>query len=144
MKRYWLNFIIVFFFISCSVKPEPLVLGKDACYTCKMTLVDKKFGAEIVTKKGKIYKFDDMNCMVNFNNSGYEPTENIAYRLVVDYAHPAKLLDATQTFYSKSSLIKSPMGGHLAGFEKKEDLEKFNAKWHGVILTWGDVNVQFK
>ena len=52
--------------LGCSAKPEPLVFGKDACYTCKMTLVDSKYGAELVTQKGKIYKFDDLNCMLNF------------------------------------------------------------------------------
>ena len=39
---------------------------KTPAYTCKMTLVDKKFGAEVVTKKGKVYKFDDLNCMIKF------------------------------------------------------------------------------
>ncbi|HEY3387683.1 MAG TPA: hypothetical protein VGK46_14315, partial [Saprospiraceae bacterium] len=57
--------------IACSQDPEPLRYGKDTCYTCKMTLMDKKFGAELVTAKGKVYKFDDVNCMVNFINSDY-------------------------------------------------------------------------
>jgi copper chaperone NosL len=43
--------LITVLFLSCSNDPQPLQYGKDACYACKMTLVDKKFGAEIVTKK---------------------------------------------------------------------------------------------
>ena len=143
MKTYFL-FIPVILILSCSVKPEPLVMGKDACHTCKMTLVDNKFGAEIVTKKGKVYKFDDVNCMINFSNTGYEPEENIAFWLVEDYANPGKLLNAKQLFYSKSDKIKSPMNGNVSAFEKKEDLEKYNAEWNGVILTWGELVTQFK
>ncbi len=126
------------FLVSCSVKPEPLVLGKDACYACKMTLVDGRFGGEIVTKKGKVYKFDDLTCMVNFSKSGYEPKENIALQLVIDYAHQGNLIDVQKTSYCKSEQIKSPMAGQAAAFEKKEDLEKFNSEWKGTVLTWDE------
>ena len=125
--------------LSCSVNPEPLVLGKDACYTCKMTLMDKKFGAEIVTKKGKVYKFDDLNCMIKFTSSGYEPAENIAFQLAVDFSNPEKLIDTQQAFYSQSDQVKSPMASHVAAFEKKEDLERYNKEWTGVILTWEEL-----
>jgi copper chaperone NosL len=119
-------------------------MGKDACHTCKMTLMDNKFGAEIVTKKGKIYKFDDLNCMINFNNSGYEPEENIEHRLVADFVQTDKLVDATKTFYCKSAKINSPMGSQVAAFEKKTDLEKFNSEWQGSTLTWDELATLFK
>ena len=41
-------------FLSCATGPEPIRFGKDNCHSCKMTLTDKRFGAEIVTKKGKV------------------------------------------------------------------------------------------
>ena len=129
---------------SCTVKPEPLIMGKDACYTCKMSLMDQKFGAEIVIKKGKVYKFDDLNCMINFNNSEFEPSENIAFRVVADFAHPQKLIDATQAFYIQSEHVKRPMGCHVAAFEKKEDLTTFKKELEGVILDWQELVTQFK
>jgi len=104
-----------------------------------MTLVDKKFGAEIVTKKGKIYKFDDLNCMIRFISSGYEPAENIAFQLAVDFSNPEKLIDTQQAFYSQSDQVKSPMSSHVAAFEKKEDLERYNKEWTGVIVTWEEL-----
>lgn len=131
--------LLCFSLLSCSVNPEPLVLGKDACYTCKMTFIDKKFGAEIVTKKGKVYKFDDLNCMLKFMDSKYESAENIALQLVVDFAQPEKLVNARQAFYSQSEQVKSPMSSHVAAFEKKEDLEGYNKEWSGVILTWEEL-----
>jgi copper chaperone NosL len=144
MKANVLICLIAISLLSCNVKPEPLTMGKDACYTCKMTLMDNKFGAEIVTRKGKVYKFDDLNCMISFNNSGYEPEENIKHRLVVDFTQTDKLIDATKTFYCKSTKINSPMGSQAAAFERKTDLEKFNSEWQGATLTWDELVTQLK
>jgi copper chaperone NosL len=144
MKGTILIYLIAISLLSCHTNPEPLTMGKDACYTCKMTLVDNKFGAEIVTKKGKVYKFDDLNCMISFNNSGYEPQENIEHLLVVDFTQTDKLIDASKMFYCKSAKINSPMGSHVAAFEKKQELEKFNSEWQGSTLTWNELITQFK
>ncbi len=129
---------------SCSVEPTPLLYGKDACHACKMTLMDKKFGAEVVTSKGKVYKFDDMNCMVNFLNSGSVQEEEIAYRLVIDFANPEKLIDAKDAHYVKSDNIRSPMASEVAAFSKKEDLDAANKEWRGVLLSWGELVAAFK
>lgn len=130
--------------VSCSVNPEPLRYGQDACYTCKMTLMDKKFGAEIVTHKGKIYKFDDMNCMVNFHNSGIEPEDNMANRLVIDFGNPGILINAQEALFIKSNQINSPMGGQLAAFSSPDQLNQYNKQWNGILLSWGEVVTVYK
>lgn len=136
--------LITVLFLSCSNDPQPLQYGKDACYACKMTLMDKKFGAEIVTKKGKVYKFDDVNCMVNFYNSGYEPEENIAHLLVIDFAQPEKLIDTKHTFFVKSNQLRTPMASQVAAFEHEADYMKYHKEWKGILMSWGEVVTQFK
>ncbi len=133
-----------FLFSSCSTEPEPLNYGTDVCYFCKMTLVDKKFGAEVVTKKGKVYKFDDLNCFINFYHSGYEPTENFTHKLVIDYSNPGKLIVATDAFYLKSAEIRSPMDGRIAAFEMKSSMDNFKKQLNGIYLVWGEVITQYK
>ena len=130
--------------LSCKVEPEPLQYGQDACHTCKMTLMDKKFGAELVTKKGKVYKFDDVNCMLNFYNSGDIVPEEFSHKLVVDFSQPANLIEAADAFYLKSSEIKSPMASHVAAFGKKESMEDLKKQWNGIYLVWGELVTQFK
>lgn len=130
--------------LSCEVEPEPLQYGQDACYTCKMTLMDKKFGAELVSKKGKVYKFDDVNCMLTFYNSGEILPQDFAYRLVTDFSQPAKLIEAADAFYLKSPAIKSPMASQVAAFQEKENMEKIKKEFSGIYLVWGELVTQFK
>ncbi len=141
--------VLIVFFVSvlmysCSVEPSPLIYGKDGCHTCKMTLMDKKFGAEIVTTKGKVFKFDDMNCMINFLNSANMDDHDIAYHLVIDFANPEKFINAKDAHYVKSDKIRSPMASEIAAFSKKEDLDKTNKEWKGILLSWGELVTEFK
>ena len=146
--RILISFLSASIFIlstsSCSTDPEPLVYGIDLCNFCKMTLMDKKFGAELVTKKGKVYKFDDMNCFLNFYNSVFEDSEDYQHKLVVDFTSEGKLIDATQAFYIKSSAIRSPMDGQVAAFELKANSDKYKKEWKGIYLAWGEVITQYK
>lgn len=136
--------LIAILFFSCSVDPQPLQYGKDSCHTCKMTLMDKKFGGEIVTAKGKVYKFDDVNCMVNFLNSGYLEDEKIEHTLVVDYTQPGKLIRAEEAYYLKSDEIRSPMASEVAAFETEKVMLKHKSKLKGIYLDWGELKAQFK
>ncbi len=130
--------------LSCTAEPEPLEYGHDACHTCKMTLVDRKFGAELVTSKGKVFKFDDVNCMLTYYHSGENDPAVFTHKLVVDFSDPAKLVAATDAFYLKSSGIKSPMASQIAAFEKKENMDKAKDELNGIYLVWGEVVTQFK
>ena len=81
MKNNFL-LLLTFIFFSCTTKPELLVVGKDVCSSCKMPVSDLKYGAEIITEKGRIYKFDDVICMLNFMKAGIIPGEKIKSILV--------------------------------------------------------------
>jgi copper chaperone NosL len=130
--------------ISCSADPQPLQYGKDACYVCKMTLMDDKFGAEVVSTKGKVFKFDDANCLINFLNTGVTPDEEIAHCLITDFASPGVLVDAKTAFYVKSENIKSPMASNVAAFQNKTNLDLQNDSWKGIQLSWGELITQYK
>ncbi len=129
---------------SCSTDPEPLNYGQDACHTCKMTLMDKKFGAELVTKKGKVFKFDDVNCMLTYYNSSEIKPEEFAHRLVVDFSTPAELVDASNAFYLKSPEIKSPMASQVAAFASKVKMDEMRKNQTGIYLVWGELVTEFK
>lgn len=129
---------------SCSAEPEPLAYGKDICHECKMTLMDNKFGAELVTTKGKIYKFDDLNCFFNFYNSPEGSRGEYAYRLVIDFTKPGTLIEAGNAHYVKSESIKSPMASKMAAFEDYQLMTATKKNVKGIYLSWGEAVTQFK
>lgn len=139
--------VIAVSFIKCSVKPEPLRYSKDNCSFCKMTLVDDRFGGELVTKKGKIFKFDDLKCMMMFMNSDEGKAIEYAHLVTVNYAHVADEFDLISTegaFFLESQEVKSPMAGNVAAFGSKEDAEKFQKQWNASALTWNELLNRFK
>ncbi len=142
--RFCFGILLIINLDSCSTEPEQLQYGTDACHFCKMTLMDKKFGAELVTTKGKVYKFDDLSCFINYYNSGIEPTDIYEHTLVIDYSDPGKLIDATTAFYVASPQIRSPMDGKVAAFELKPSMDNFKKQCNGIYLSWGEVVTQYK
>lgn len=133
-------FLMVFMLASCSIDPEPLNYGKDQCDHCRMTIMDNKFGAEIITKKGKIYKFDAAECMINFVKQGKINEDEISKYVVIDASKPGQFTDAKTATYLVSENFPSPMGADLSAYENKTDAENFQKNYQGVIKTWDDIN----
>jgi copper chaperone NosL len=131
--------ILVFFCSACDVEPEALHFGDDACSFCKMTLMDEKFGAEVVTAKGKIFKFDDINCMLNFIKDNNISDQDVKFMLVTDYQHAGKLLDVNLAYFLSSDEIRSPMGGNVAAFSSVEYCRQVNNEVGGSIIGWQEL-----
>lgn len=125
--------------ISCSPKPQKINYGKDACNYCKMIISDRRFGGEIVLKTGKVYKFDDIGCLINFFWEQNLTEKDVAMFLVVDYK-TGELIDATKSFYIQSDKIHSPMAYDIAAFKNPEDAEEFLNEKGGGLMNWAQVN----
>lgn len=127
---------------SCKIEPKEINYGNDHCHYCDMTVVDKTHVAQYVTKKGKAYMFDAIECMVNdLNKNNNEDT--MAFLLVADYANPGNLVDAKTATYLISEKIKSPMGANLSAFNSKEIAEKTLKENGGKLYTWSALKEKF-
>ncbi len=124
------------FFISCTTKPEPFQQGKDVCSFCKMDISDMRYGGELITKKGRVHKFDDLHCMTAFLRSGSVDEKTVAQFLVINFQKPNTFLDAGKASFVVSPGLKSPMGGNAAGFETKEAAVAFAKDKGAEILGW--------
>jgi copper chaperone NosL len=142
-KIYLLFAISILFLTSCKVEPKAINYGDDHCHLCDMTVVDKTHAAEYVTKKGKAFMFDAVECMVMKINKGQNENE-LAFILIADYANPGKLVDAKTATYLISEKLKSPMGANLTGFSSKEAAEKVLAENGGKLYTWEALKKQLK
>lgn len=129
-----LAFIVVLL-LGCNPKSEKINLGKDQCAECKMTIADPKFGAEIVTKKGKVYKFDDTHCIAIFLERRGVELGNIHQTLFVRYDKPGEFIDVRSAEFVVSSQFKSPMGGNAAAFINVAEANKKSAEIEGSRVT---------
>lgn len=130
---------VVFFMVcltSCSVGPEKIQIGKDACSYCKMSIADNRFGGEILTKKGKIYKFDDTHCILGFIKENVIDNENIRETYLVNFEEPHDLIEATRSILLKSKALHSPMGGNIAAFSDQNKVKEAFIKFNAEEVTW--------
>ncbi|WP_273565534.1 nitrous oxide reductase accessory protein NosL [Maribacter halichondriae] len=127
--------------IGCTVKPQPIVYGSDVCHFCSMTIVDQQHAAQFVTDKGKAFKFDASECMMNH----LKEVDNFkgALFLVNDYEAPGELIDATKATFLISKGIPSPMGEFLTAFGTKEGAEMAQSGNGGDLFTWEELKSRF-
>lgn len=115
---------------SCNSQPQPIKVGSDACHFCKMIISENRFGAEILTQKGKVYKFDDIICLVDFTKAEKQSLANASYYFT-NFEGKHDLLKSSESFLLKSEALKSPMNGNMAAFSSKQSLQKAIATFNG-------------
>ncbi len=136
-NKFFYFLVITILLISCTVSPKKIDYGKDACNFCKMMIVETKFASEIVTNKGRAFKYDAIECMLDDIKIKKENT--LAYILVTDYTKPKKLIDATKATYLISKDIKSPMGANLSAYISKEEGQLNGNK----LYNWNAIKEHF-
>ena len=126
---------MMIFFAGCTPKAEKIIIGKDSCAECRMTIMDPKFGGEIVTTKGRVYKFDDTHCIALFlERRGVELSE-IHQTLFVNYESNNSFIDVKDAEFVISSTLKSPMAGNAAAFPNAAAAERKSAQIEGSRVT---------
>ncbi|MGB0849689.1 MAG: nitrous oxide reductase accessory protein NosL [Bacteroidia bacterium] len=126
---------------SCSMEPKEIDYGRDACSYCKMNIVDQQHAAEIVTKKGKVYVYDAIECMLNDDeNSG---AESVGLYLVMDYNNPNTFIDAKTSYYLISENVPSPMGAFLSALKSEGDAIKMQQEKGGKTYNWESIQKEF-
>lgn len=126
---------ILVLFSSCQPEPQTIEYGFDACTHCKMTISDNRFGSELVTSKGKVYKFDAIECLVEYKKG---LTEQYAFQLVTDFNEPGKFIDAEKAWYLKSEAIPSPMGMGLSAFGDEKKAINIATEKGGEVYSWDE------
>lgn len=127
-------------FVSCNAGPEPIRTGIDNCSFCKMTISDRRFGAEIVTKKGKVYKFDDAHCIAAFLQTKFLSQSNIKDIYFTNFSDDHSLIKASEASLLKSDELHSPMGGNIAAFNNADSMTKMKQQYNGVAISWNELN----
>ena len=143
MRKYGF-FVLLLLAASCSVKERPISYGTDECDYCKMTVMDHRYGAEIVTQKGKAYTFDAAECLIEYLYHNEALSQNSKFLLVTSYTEPDHLIDAKGATYLVSKEMPSPMGAYLTAFSERETAVEYHQEKGGEMYTWDELYKNFR
>ncbi len=141
MKEMFIITLIsaIMFTAGCSDGPEPINYGTDQCSHCRMTIVDKKYGSELVTVKGKVFKFDAAECMVNYIKVKGTNENEYSNILVTEMTSPEKFIDAGTASFLISPKLRSPMGENISSFGDRNTADKYKSDYGGEIYDWNSL-----
>jgi copper chaperone NosL len=123
---------------GCSSGPQPVQYGQDNCSFCKMTFTDIRFGGEVCTKKGKVFKFDDVHCLLESLKAGVPAHRDIGGIYLVDF-EKGGWIGAADALLLRSAGFHSPMGGDIAAFAGMEALQRNQQQFNGQIVIWKEL-----
>lgn len=126
--------------MACAA-PAPGVIhyDADACEHCRMTISDPRFAAQLVTRTGKRYLFDDPTCVAAFVEAGSVAPDDVHSIWVNDHAHPGSHVNVTDAVFVVSDRIRAPMNGGTAAFAAAADAAALQSATAGCLARWSDV-----
>ncbi len=131
---------ILLFLIACKNNtPEPIRYGEESCNSCKMKIMDARFGAAILTKKDKTFHFDDVNCLADYVKKENIKQDQIAGMYVADFSKFQTLIPTEKAFYLLGGSIKSPMASGVACFSSEASRGEAQKQLGGIVVNWGEV-----
>lgn len=128
--------LIISMMTSCSVDPSPFKLGVDNCSYCSMTITNPRFGAEVITMKGKIFKYDDLGCLLSQIKEGELKKADIRQIYSADFADKNTLTPIEKCHLLESEELHSPMGSNIATFTNADSLKSFAIRNSGKEIDW--------
>jgi copper chaperone NosL len=102
-----------------------------------MAITENKFGSELITNKGKIFKFDSIECLADYSLK--QKVEIIHTMWVSNLTQPDMFIEINEAFFLRSDNLKSPMGLNLCAVKEKSAIEKLIAEYGGEELSWNQV-----
>lgn len=124
---------------SCStIEPELIGLNKDVCDFCKMTISDGRYACEMITNKGRVYKFDDLGCLLAYKKENKK--RQCKYIFINDYDQNKEMVSAENAFYVESAHLNSPMGGNCAAFKDSVKANKLAKQFAVKVSNWSAIN----
>jgi len=125
--------------LACGTPgPTPIAFGRVACEHCHMIIADPRFAAELVTRTGKVYPFDDAGCLATFAVTGPVSAERVHSVWVTDFRHPGILIPAQDAAFLRTEQIRTPMGSNLLAVPRAAG-DSLQAALGGILLDWGQV-----
>lgn len=121
---------------GCTPKVESVIFGSDLCDNCRMKIHDHRYGGAILTEKGKTYKFDSLECLLEFESKKLDKQEIVKERYAFNTFKKGELINVNQAVFLNVPKTRSPMGLGILSAESEGQILKVKAKQGGEVLNW--------
>jgi copper chaperone NosL len=91
-----------------------------------------------VTKKGKVYTFDSIECLIEFHRQA-SAAADVRSVWVSDYRRPGTLIPATTATYVSLGAGHSPMGRGLLAVTSDAEAQLIETAAPRVVKRWADL-----
>ncbi len=118
--------------------PRPIAYDADACEKCHMQISDTRFGGEVETRTGKLYLFDAVDCLLDFERSARR-NGDVRTVWVIDYRSPKSFVAADSAWFVVSDSGRSPMGRGIYATATEAGAAEIRAQVGGDIKRWSDL-----
>ncbi len=122
-----------------SPAPVPIAIGVDACEHCHMPVSDPRYAAQLVTVKGRVYRFDDIGCMAAFLADGVVPAGKVEAAWAADFLHPGRWIPVEAAIYLRTDSLHTPMASGLIALNPGAPLDSVARAVGGIRLDWAAV-----
>ena len=115
--------------------PRAIADAGKPCDYCRMAISDERFGGQLITRKGKSYVFDSIECLASFYVQ-QPATAELSKVWVADYANPGEWIPAASALFARSEAHQSPMGLNLVSFSPKADGAAVPRELRDRAMSW--------
>jgi copper chaperone NosL len=122
---------------ACSSGPVPIAYDQDSCDYCRMQISDPRYGAELITRTGKVHKFDSIECLASFY-AGLQDSASVRSLWVSDYREPGTLIPVREAVFIHHAGPGSPMGRGLLALRAGAAAATGSVP-AGDTVSWGNV-----
>jgi copper chaperone NosL len=119
-------------------KPDAIIYDADGCAYCRMQISDRRFGAVLVTFKGRTVKFDSIECLREYYAQA-NAAHDVASVWVSDFRHPGTMLDATTARFVDLGSGRAPMGRGWAAVASARDAVGIGVIDASATKLWSDL-----
>lgn len=142
-KQIYLFLMVLLFVAGCGsngdgAEPRTIDPTLDICPTCKMSIVDLHFAAQVIDNLGEPVSFDDIGCMVLYLKRLGEQWEQSTRAVYVKDFHSMEWLPAREAHYVHGG-VNTPMSFGIVAFAAAEEAGLFAGRTGGKVLAWDEV-----
>jgi copper chaperone NosL len=121
---------------SASLQPVELS-AEDMCALCRMAISERQYAAELITKEGDVFKFDDLGCLANYV-ADKQKRAQVAIFYMMDY-EARRWLKAEEAYFVRAEKFPTPMSGHMIAFGDRAKAEAAATANQGQLISFTEV-----